>query len=84
MHFSSETIFQCSESSENLLILGLLYLVFCKSTYNKYLIVLSSYIPLLDNLVSWCCRHAAVRSPNELSQLLEDTLNNIPTMQYNR
>ena len=38
VHFSAETIFQCSESSENLLMLGLLHLVFCiQSTYNKYL-----------------------------------------------
>ena len=83
MHFSSETIFQCSESSENLLMLpvGLLYPVFCKSTYNKYLIVLSSYIPLLD---SFLVLQTAVRSPNELSQLLEDTLNNISILQYNR
>ena len=68
MHF----IYQCSESSENFLMLGLLYPVFCKSTYNKYLIVLSSHIPLLD---SFLVLQTAVRSPNELSQLLEDTLN---------
>ena len=77
MHF----IFQCSESSENLLMLGLLYPMFCKSTYNKYLIVLLSHIPLLD---SFLVLQTALRSPNELSQLLEDTLNNISTLQYNR
>lgn len=77
VHFSSETIFQCSESSENLLMLGLLHLVFCIQSTYKSIYVLSSYIPLLD---SFLVLQTAVRSPKEFSQSIEDTLNNMSTL----